>query len=156
MWVENQISAWTQNILIFIIVIYAWHLNKWHHFVIVIFISSSKRHGLFPIFKMADQQPTSSDNFRGMGRVNILLEVIEEFHRRGEVKDLPPHHQGADVGLGHQIYQGNYYLMAAHPHTIPGEEVWGPFLHPTLVGGVGPMLSLPNPTSYSCFWETLE
>ena len=43
---------------------------------------------------MAEHQSVGVNNFRGMGRVRVLLEAIEDFCRRGEAKDLLPHPRG--------------------------------------------------------------
>ena len=43
---------------------------------------------------MADQNPAGNSTLGGMGRVQVLVEVIEEFHRRWEGQRPPPHPGG--------------------------------------------------------------
>ena len=90
---NDSMVAWIPSILIFIIMIYARHLNKLCHFIIVVFISSSKRYGLFPIFKMADDNAQGdqqgNSNLVGMGRARVLIEAVVEFCRRGRGQRPP-------------------------------------------------------------------
>ena len=85
-----------------------------------------------------------------MGRVGVLVEAIEAF-RRGEVKDLSHHPQGAMVEL--ELWQ----LVINNPATttVPNHRGRGlrSFLHPAPGrGGEALYLSLHNPPSYSQFW----